>query len=70
MTDKVVMSVATFESLTPYWRGYYVYMCGKNDEQPNIPDEKNPYPAQTAEHDAWNEGASKACFDVLDGDDE
>lgn len=56
-----------FESMTPYKRGYAVYMFGANDEQPNVPDEKNPYPNFTSETNAWEHGNSTAMFDTIEG---
>ena len=58
-----------FEALAPVERGYAVYMCGCRDDQPNVPDEKNPYPGESAEHKRWAEGAMLACLEVQDLDD-
>ena len=63
---KQVLTAAEFAALEPYQRGYIVYMFGARDDQPNVPDEKNPYEADSAEAKAWDRGAVVACRDVQD----
>lgn len=55
-----------FQILTPKQRGYVVYMCGARDDEPNVPDEENPYPKNSTEHREWNEGAAIACHQAAD----
>lgn len=63
------MSAAEFRALSPLARGYAVYMVGSRDDQPNVPDEKNPYRPGTQEHRDWSDGAARAAASAQDGDD-
>ena len=58
-----------FESLSPTDRGYAVYMAGERDDQPNIPNEKNPYPKGTKEHEEYDQGAFMGVLEVQDYDE-
>lgn len=58
-----------FEALSPHARGYAVYMWGSNPEELHVPDERNPYPAGSAEAAAWDEGARRACLEVQDAEE-
>lgn len=60
------MSKEDFEGLGPFGRGYAVYLFGKRDDQPNVPDEENPYVEGTCDWKSWNEGARIAAQDVQD----
>lgn len=53
-------------SRRPFPRGYLVYMCGERDDQPNVPNEANPYPAGSPEAQAWDDGSHAAYVAVLD----
>jgi hypothetical protein len=44
------MTATTFAALPPWARGYVVYMLGSRDDEPDVPDESNPYPDGSAEH--------------------
>ena len=57
-----------FEALQPHTRGYAVYMCGSRDDQPNVPDEKNPYPEGSKENEQWANGAMAACIEAQESD--
>lgn len=60
------MSKEEFEALDPKTRGYAVYMMGNRSDEPNVPNEDNPYPAGSPEHAAWDDGQSLAVQDVQD----
>lgn len=64
-----VMTKEQFESLTPRERGYVVYLAGCRDDQPNIPDEANPYPRDTEDAREWREGQIQAVIETQDVDD-
>lgn len=51
-----LITTEEFASLRPKRRGYVVYMMGARQDQPNVPDEANPYRKQSAAHRAWDEG--------------
>lgn len=54
------LSKKEFERLSPYARGYAVYTAGWRPDQPNIPDETNPYPEDSEDYKDWNDGYSLA----------
>lgn len=58
------MTKEQFESLTPFDRGYMVYMCGERDDEPNVPNEKNPYPAGSDSWVEWIDGQFQAMISV------
>lgn len=60
------MDKEKFEKLTPRQRGYAVYMVGARDDFPGVPDEDNPYPVGSPEHEQWNLGQQLACQDTQD----
>ena len=55
-----------FESLKPQSRGWAVYMAGRRDDQPNVPDEKNPYPVDSEDNIEWSLGQQKAMLETQD----
>lgn len=57
------------EELEPFARGYVVYWYGANEDVPNIPDEKNPYPKDSKEWKEWKDGAFTAALHAQEGDD-
>jgi hypothetical protein len=63
------MTSAEFYKLKPLQRGYVVYMLGELDDEPNVPNESNPYPARSADARAWDEGQRRAVLDVQDGEE-
>ncbi len=63
------MTQAEFEALTPYQRGYAVYMLGCLETEPNVPDEKNPYPQATVESLQWNTGNYEAMMAAQDSEE-
>lgn len=58
-----------FEDLTPYERGYAVYMLGNRDDQPNVPNESNPYEIDSKEYLEWERGQHMAVLHVMDGEE-
>lgn len=58
-----------FEGLPPFLRGYAVYMHGCRKDQPNIPDEKNPYPEGSEEYKKWIEGAQLGALHAQDSEE-
>lgn len=67
--DSEQFTAAEFQRLTPYWRGYVVYMYGARPDQPNVPDEKNPYRVGTDDHHEWAAGQVAAAQGVQDGEE-
>lgn len=56
-----------FEALSPFDRGYAVYMAGARDDQPNIPDEKEPpYPVGSMEFNQYLSGQRHAVLEAQD----
>lgn len=55
---------AEFEELSPWDRGYAVYMLGARSDQPNVPDESNPYSMGTPAWRDWRAGQAAAVQDV------
>ena len=66
MSDPIVISKKEFLKLTPYQRGYAVYMLGERDDQPHVPNEPNPYPRGTLAHRSWANGQRAAIHAVVD----
>jgi hypothetical protein len=64
-----VITASQFATLSPYARGYVVYMAGERDDQPHVPNESNPYVAGTEEALAWSRGNRQAMLDVQDGEE-
>jgi hypothetical protein len=61
MKSDNVISKQEFEELSPYLRGYTVYMAGTNAAQPHVPDERNPYADKDAYKAAeWERGSQEA----------
>lgn len=58
-----------FESLSPFMRGWAVYMAGSRRDQPNIPNETNPYPEDTSDHNEWNRGQQRAVIECIDSEE-
>lgn len=56
----------TFEQLTPFQRGYTTYMFGCREDEPNVPDEPNPYPQGSGYATAWRNGQQKAMIETQD----
>lgn len=61
-----IMTKEKFESLSPAVRGYTVYMAGDRDDQPNVPNESNPYPKGSENHSQWAHGQDLAVQEVQD----
>jgi hypothetical protein len=61
------ISKREFEALEPFERGYVSYTLGGREDQPNIPDEDNPYMKGSKEYKAWERGAWQAYLAALDG---
>lgn len=57
-----------FENLSPKDRGFAVYMMGAREDQPNIPDEDNPYPENSQEYEEWEKGNWQGYLLVLDSE--
>lgn len=64
--ETMAMTAEQFNQLTAFERGYAVYMAGCRDDEPNIPDEGNPYPVGHAEHTQWCDGQNAAMLAVID----
>ena len=61
-----MMTKEEFDDLSPHSRGYVVYMAGERDDQPNVPNEENPYEEGTKEYEEWDKGAMAAVIEVQD----
>ena len=59
------MTTDCFNSLSAFWRGFHVYMKGTRSDQPNVPDEKNPFPSGS-NHEGWEKGQLEAILIVQD----
>lgn len=67
MKSDNVISKQEFEELSPYLRGYMVYMVGADTAQPYVPDETNPYEGKDKYKAAeWNRGAQEAQNRTVD----
>jgi hypothetical protein len=64
-----MLTAERFAALPPRARGYVVYMAGARDDQLNVPDENNPYPAGSTDAQEWDAGAMSAYLEVLDGEE-
>jgi hypothetical protein len=64
-----VISKAEFAQLSPFLRGWTVYMAGERDDQPYVPNEANPYPPLSHEASEWKRGQEKAYIEVLDSEE-
>lgn len=51
-----------FSDLSPYHRGYVVYLWGKSDGEPNVPDEANPFAPGTRNALDWVRGMTTAVL--------
>ena len=60
------MTAEEFVALRPRGRGYAVYMAGARSDQPNIPNEKNPYPKDSLQAKAWDEGQFEGVLEAQD----
>jgi hypothetical protein len=69
MSERVPYTVEEFLALSPRARGYLVYMYGERDDQPNVPNESNPYPSGSADADAWDEGQRRAVLVAQDSEE-
>jgi len=61
-----LVSANIFRQLTPYARGFAVYMLGARSDQPNIPNEENPFVPTTEEHSEWDAGQTAAVHEAQD----
>lgn len=69
MCESPEMSKEEFRRLAPGARGYAVYWYGERDDQPNVPNESNPYPAGSTEFQEWARGQSQAMIDAQDSEE-
>ena len=58
-----------FDEMSAYGRGFAVYWCGKNPDEPNVPDEENPYRHGTVEWSDWNRGQQAAVLAAQDSEE-
>ena len=65
----IPLSQEEFEALTPYERGFAVYMAGNREDQPNVPNETNPYPVKTREHKEWERGQFAGVLEAQDSEE-
>lgn len=55
-----------FAGLKPKMRGYVVYMAGCRKDQPNVPDEKNPYIEGSKAASEWDLGQAMGILEAQD----
>ncbi len=55
-----------FKQLSPFQRGYVTYLNGLSEDEPNVPDEVNPYPPGSGYATAWRNGQQKAMIETQD----
>jgi hypothetical protein len=60
------MTAAQFSALSPYGKGYAVYMLGDREDEPNVPKEWTP---REDEAEEYKEGQMQAVLDVQDGEE-
>lgn len=60
------LTVADFEALSPWSRGYVVALYGSVDARPHIPSETNPFAAGSLHATAWTDGQAQAKIDEAD----
>ncbi len=63
------MTAEYFAGLTAFRRGYAVYWFGENKEEPNVPDESNPYPPNSEDASRWDAGQFQAMLDAQDSEE-
>jgi hypothetical protein len=61
-----MITAQRFAALAPRARGYVVYMCGDRDDEPHVPNERNPYPAGSDDAAEWYEGQRRAVLHAQD----
>lgn len=69
VAEPLVVTEQEFLALPPRQRGYTAYMLGERDDQPHVPNEANPYPAESADAREWDEGQRRAVLDAQDADE-
>lgn len=69
MTKTKIITADEFRLLSPFNRGYTVYMCGTCNDQPNVPDEQNPYIPNTPAYKRWEEGAMLAVREAQESEE-
>lgn len=61
--DTETVSAELFARLSPFEKGYAVYMCGSREDQPNVPEKYQPAPDEAEE---YANGASLAVVHIMD----
>lgn len=49
-----------FKALNPVARGYVTAMAGQLAEEPNVPDQGNPFPKGSKLRELWDKGRNMA----------
>ena len=65
MTNSPVITTEEFIALTPYAKGYAVYMCGARANQPNVPDEYTP---SSKNVEAFSRGVRAAILEITESE--
>ena len=58
-----ILTKEEFDNLTPYLKGFAVYMMGSREDQPNVPE---TYIPNEAEKEEYEKGNFKAMLNVMD----
>jgi hypothetical protein len=65
-----MMTTVEFSKLTPRQRGYVVYMMGERADEPDVPNESNPYAAGSNDAIEWGEGRRRAVLIAQDSEED
>ncbi len=65
----MTLSKSDFKRLNAFQRGYAVYMLGKRKDEPNVPNERNPFPKGSIRAKRWAEGQNVAALDAQDSEE-
>lgn len=69
MSKKEPMTKEEFEALNPFDRGFAAYMLGAREDEPNVPDEENPYSPDSIEFERWDAGQEQAVLAAQDSEE-
>jgi hypothetical protein len=64
-----MITAEKFASMPPKVRGFAVYMFGERDDEPHVPDERNPYPSGSADAEEWDDGQRLAVLEAQDSEE-
>lgn len=68
MEPPKLLTLVEYNALTPFQQGYIHYMQAGWPKS-ELKGLSNPYVLDTPEYKKWNEGQTRACLDVQDGEE-